>query len=192
MFAPSYFAPTYFAPTFWPQGGVANPGVRVRYFSPAHFAPTYFAPTYWPGTGAGTATDSPADPIEALCAWWAAHASLPDLAGDLWHGMAPRRTPMPFAVITEVADVAVDTYSGLPDYHNTTLQIAVFAGGYREAKALGLAVEEAIEAGTFTIQGRPVCGTFADTRSLEMLPDVGPGGSDTHRQIVEVTMTWVP
>jgi hypothetical protein len=192
MFAPRYFAPTYFPSVFFPAGGSIPDGVTVDYFPGSHFAPTYFGPTYWTGTGVGQISDVPADPIEALCAWWASHSTVPTIAGGLWHGMAPRRTVLPFAVVTEVANVQTNTYSAGPDYMDTALQVAVFADGYREAKAAGLAVKAALDAALFSINGRGICGSYADVRSLELLPDVGPGGADVHRQIVEITMTWMP
>lgn len=192
MFAPTYYATTYFAPTYWPVGGSIPAGAILAYFPPGHFAGSYFAPSYWPGSGPGGASTSPASPIEALCAWWTAHATLPDLAGDLWHGMAPRRTPMPFAVITEIADVRTDTFHDDLYYHVTTLQIAVFASSYRDAKAIGLTALTALQSALLTIGGAGVCGSNASAGPLELLSEQGPGGSDVHQQVLEITVTWVP
>lgn len=131
----------------------------------------------------------PADLAEALLAHLEADAALlARLPGGIWGDEAPADTPLPYAVLVEVAEVA--EYEGpkgsgrVPYADRAAIQVGIFDSSRSAARGLGNLVEAAVNDAPLEFEGGDLLWLRRSDRRMQKDPELGPGGVDVWQRIL--------
>lgn len=176
--------------TPWPQTGFPAPifvgPLFGRPYAPP--GPAVVPPVRWAGP----------DVVSAVQAWWQGTPAVQALASDgrLWHRVAPEDTQLPYATVFLASESVASWTTGYPAVR-ATVQVNCHAATDIEARAMGLAVREALGPSRAQPQGAPlvvgireVGHVLPDGDGVDIGEELGPGGEDCWLAFETFEIPW--
>lgn len=125
------------------------------------------------GSFAGT------DVLAAVQAWWQGTPAVQALTSDgrLWHAVASEPVPeayCTFFLVSEVPEIQTTAYRE----YRSTIQVNCHAPTDAQARAMGLAIREALIGAPLVIGGQDVMHVLPDTPGIAVGEGLGAGGRD--------------